>query len=153
MAATTEGPNTHALICRSHAVVYLDGMSARSRANYLHVMPIVEVVYGSDVVDDQLRRLAHALPDAVSLAVECPEERYDHELQPGDVEIRFRASGPYDVSGLDVVVEVRSKWFASRAEYRQERCDGLCEAIVEAVGTRRVGIYLSLPVAAWAQGV
>jgi len=115
-------------------------------------MPIVEVVYGSNVADDQLRRLAQALPDAVSLAVECPEEPYDHELQPGDVEIRFRASGPYDVSGLDVVIEVRSKWFASRAENRQERCDQLCEAIVEAAGTRRVGVYMSLPVAGWADG-
>src|SRR5215472_8464541 len=88
---------------------YLDGVSARFRANYLHDMPIVEVVYGSGVADDHLRRLAHALPDAVSLAVECPEEPYDHELQPGDVEIRFLATGPYDVSGLDMVVEVRSK--------------------------------------------
>jgi len=42
--------------------VYLDGVSARSRANYLHDMPIVEVVYGSDVAEDQLRRLARALP-------------------------------------------------------------------------------------------
>jgi hypothetical protein len=113
-------------------------------------MPIVEVVYGSEVADDQLRHLAQALPDAVSLAVECPEEPYDHQLQPGDIEIRFRARGPYDVSGLDVVVEVRSKWFASRAENRQERCDRLCDAIVEAAGTRRVGVYLSLPVAGWA---
>ena len=116
-------------------------------------MPIVEVVYGSDVADHQLRRLAQALPDAVSLAVECREEPYDHELQPGDVEIRFRASGPYDVSSLDVVVEVRSKWFASRAENRQQRCDQLCEAIVEAAGTPCVGVYISLPVASWAQGV
>jgi len=116
-------------------------------------MPIVEVVYGSGVADDQLCRLAQALPDAVSLAVECPEEPYDHELGPGDVEIRFRASGPHDVSGLDVVVEVRSKWFASRAENRQQRCDRLCEAIAGAAGTRRVGVYLSLPVAGWAQGI
>ena len=115
-------------------------------------MPIVEVVYGSEVADDQLRRLAQALPDAVSLAVECPEEPYNHELRPGDVEIRFRACGPYDVKGLDFVVEVRSKWFASRAENRQERCDQLCGAIVEAAGTRRVGVYMSLPVASWAQG-
>jgi hypothetical protein len=114
-------------------------------------MPIVEVVYGSDVADDQLRYLALALPDAVSLAVGCPEEPYDHELQPGDVEIRFRASGPYDVSGLDVVVEVRSKWFASRAENRQQRCAQLRDAIVEAAGTRRVGVCISLPVAGWAQ--
>lgn len=116
-------------------------------------MPIVEVMYGSDVADNQLRRLAQALPDAVALAVECPEEPSDHELQPGDVEVRFRGSGPYDVSGLDVVVEVRSKWFASRAENRQERCDQLRDAIAEAARTRRVGVYISLPVAGWAQGV
>ncbi|MDR2988778.1 MAG: hypothetical protein LBV34_28475 [Nocardiopsaceae bacterium] len=115
-------------------------------------MPIVEVVYGPDIADHQLRRLAQALPHVVSLAVECPEERYDHELQAGDVEIRFRANGPYDVCGLDIVVEVRSKWFASRAENRQQRCDQLCEAIAEVAGTRRVGVYMSLPVAGWAQG-
>jgi hypothetical protein len=114
-------------------------------------MPIVEVVYGCDVADDQLRRLAQALPGAISLAVECPEEPYDGELRPGDVEIRFRGSGPYDVGGLDVV-EVRSKWFASRAENRQDRCDQLCDAIVEAAGTHRVGVYITLPVAGWAQG-
>jgi len=115
-------------------------------------MPIVEVVYRPDAADDQLRRLAQALPDAVSLAVECPEEPYDHELGPGDVEVRFRASGPYDLSGLEFVVEVRSKWFASRAENRQQRCNQLCAAIVEAAGTSRVGVYMSLPVAGWAQG-
>jgi hypothetical protein len=115
-------------------------------------MPIVEVVYGSDVADDQLRRLARELPDAVSFAVECPEEPYDHKLQPDDLEIRFRARARTTSAGLDVVVEVRSKWFASRAENRQERCDELCEAIVEAAGTRRVGVYISLPVTGWAQG-
>jgi len=116
-------------------------------------MPIVEVVYGSDVADDQLRGLAQALPEAVSLAVECQEEPYDHNLEPGDVEIRFRASGPYDITGLDIVVEVRSKYFASRAQNRQERCDQLCRAIVQAAGTRHVGVYMTLPVAGWAQGV
>jgi hypothetical protein len=72
--------------------------------------------------------------------------------RPGDVEIRFCRTGPYDLSGLDLVVEVRSKWFASRAETRQERCDRLCDAICQAVGTSSVGVYLALAVAAWAQG-
>lgn len=130
----------------------IDRVLAPSRASYLHEMPIVDVVYGSNVADDQLYHLAQALPAAVSLAVECPEEPYDHDLQPGDVEIRFRPSGQYDVSSLDLVVEVRSKWFSSRAENRQERCDQLCDAIVDAAGTRRVGVYISLPVAGWAQG-
>lgn len=115
-------------------------------------MPIVDVTYGSEVAEAKLLRLVQTLPHAVSLAVECPEEPYDHVLQPGDVEIRFRPRGPYDVSGLDIVVEVRSKWFASRAETRQDRCDRLCDVIVEAAETRSVGVYLSLSFAAWSQG-
>jgi hypothetical protein len=112
-------------------------------------MPLVEVTYGPGLTEERILRVAQTLPHAVSLAVECPEEPYDGALQPGDVEIRFRPRGPYDVSGLDVVVEVRSKWFASRAETRQARCDQLRDAVVEAAETRSVGIYLSLPVAAW----
>lgn len=82
----------------------------------------------------------------------CPEEPNDQELKLGDVEIRFRTRGPYDPSGLDIPVEVHSKWLTSRAETRQERCAQLCEAIVETVQTQTVGVYLALPVAAWAQG-
>lgn len=115
-------------------------------------MPIVEVTHDPQVAAATLQRLAEALPHAVSLAVECPEEPYDGMLQPGDVELRFRPRGPYDPGGLDIVVEVRSKWFASRAEVRQERTDRLCDAVAEAAGTPRVGVYISLPVAAWAQG-
>lgn len=33
-----------------------------------------------------------------------------------------------------------------------ERCDRLCDAVVEAAETTDIGVYLSLPVAAWAQG-
>ena len=115
-------------------------------------MPIVEVTHDPLIATALLRTLAETLPHAVSLAVECPEEPYDGMLQPGDVEIRFRPRGPHDLGGLDIVVEVRSKWFASRAVTRQERCDQLRDAVVEASGTREVGVYLSLPVAAWAQG-
>ena len=115
-------------------------------------MPIVDVTYAPGIDDERLRGLAQALPHAVSLAVECPEEPYDRQLRPGDVEIRFRARGPHDSGGLDIVVEVRSKWFASRAGNRQERCDRLCDAIVAAAGTDSVGVYLSLPVSAWQQG-
>ena len=115
-------------------------------------MPLVEVTCSSAIDDEALRRLAGLLPHAVSRAVECPEEPYDHDLRPGDVEIRFRRSGPFDTVGLDVVVEIRSKWFESRAVDRQERCDRLCAVIVDALGTSSVGVYLTLPVAAWAQG-
>lgn len=115
-------------------------------------MPIVDVTYGSRVTDDRLRLLAELLPQAVSVAVACPEEPYVPPLVPGDVIVRFQPFGRYDESGLDLLVEVRSKWFESRSANRQERCDQLCAAITSAAGTSSVGVYLSLPVAAWAQG-
>lgn len=114
-------------------------------------MPLVDVTLASSVTDDQVAALARVLPHAVSLAVECPEEPYDGMLQPGDVEIRFVRRGPHDPSGMDVVVEVRSKWFASRGDNRQERADGLLRAISPSVDPLSVGVYLELPVAAWSQ--
>lgn len=119
---------------------------------YCYAMPIIEVTYSPTLTDDQLRELARCLPHVVSVAVECPEEPYDHDLRPGDVELRFRPSGPHDIVGFDVVVEVRSKWFASRAETRQERCDQLRDALSELLDSRcSFGVYLSLPAAAWSQ--
>ncbi|MDA3647462.1 hypothetical protein LZ318_33910 [Saccharopolyspora indica] len=115
-------------------------------------MPLIEVVHSPDVSEETLHQLGDALPHLVSLAVECPEEPYDRNLQPGDVELRFRQLGPFDRSGLDFVVEVRSKWFESRASNRQERVDALHEGIEEATGLSDFGVYLSLPVAAWSQG-
>jgi len=114
-------------------------------------VPLVDITYAPDVPHELLRKLAEMLPHAVSVAVECPEAPYDGDLRPGDVELRFRARGPFDVSGMDVVVEVRSKWTESRAENRQDRVDELREAVEEATGPAQVGVYLSLPVAAWSQ--
>ncbi|GAB2648290.1 hypothetical protein [Nocardia goodfellowii] len=114
-------------------------------------MPLVEVTYAPHVPESTLRTLAEQLPHLVSLAVECPEEPYDGDLRPGDVEIRFRALGPFDRSGLDVVIEIRSKWFESRAANRQYRVDELHDALTAATALDDFGIYLSLPVAAWAQ--
>ncbi|POX38068.1 hypothetical protein C3486_25110 [Streptomyces sp. Ru73] len=115
-------------------------------------MPLVEVTHAPHVPEATLRELGAVLPHLVSLAVECPEEPYDGDLQPGDVEIRFRRLGPLDRCGLDVVIEVRSKWFESRAGNRQERTDRLHTDIAAATGLRDFGVYLSLPVAAWSQG-
>ncbi|WP_225725983.1 MULTISPECIES: hypothetical protein [unclassified Nocardia] len=114
-------------------------------------MPLVEVTYAPHVPDATLRRLADVLPHIVSTAVECPEEPYDGDLQPGDVELRFRALGPYDRSELDAVIEVRSKYFESRAVNRQERTDLLHDRIAEVVDLDNFGVYLVLPVAAWTQ--
>ncbi|MGI5504502.1 hypothetical protein [Lentzea sp. CA-135723] len=114
-------------------------------------MPLVEINYAPHVPHAVLEDLASMLPHAVSLAVACPEEPYDGDLQPGDVDLRFHARGPFDSTGMDLVVEVRSKYFESRVVNRQARADDLCEAIVAATGLADVGVYLSLPVAAWAQ--
>ncbi|UGT41629.1 hypothetical protein LTV02_37900 [Nocardia yamanashiensis] len=114
-------------------------------------MPLVEVTYAPRVAESVLRELGEKLPHLISLAVECPEEPYDGDLQPGDVEIRFRPLGPFDRSGLDVVIEIRSKYFESRALDRQQRVDLLCEWIEAETGLDDFGVYLSLPVAAWAQ--
>ena len=114
-------------------------------------MPLVDVTFGPRVEEKHIALLAERLPHAVSVAVECPEEPYDGSLRVGDVEVRFHARGPHDVGELDLLIEVRSKWFASRADNRQERCDALRGAVLDAAGPMKVGIYLSLPVAAWSQ--
>ncbi|MFJ8039898.1 hypothetical protein ACIRBX_05180 [Kitasatospora sp. NPDC096147] len=115
-------------------------------------MPLVEVTYATTVPADLLRELSLVLPHLVSLAVECPEEPYDGDLQPGDVDLRFRPYGPFDRGGLPVVIEIRSKWFATRAADRQARVDGLHAAVAAATGLDDFGVYLSLPVAAWSDG-
>ena len=114
-------------------------------------MPIVEVTVGPRVDENAMIRLREVLPEVVSVAVECPEEPYDRKLKPGDVEIRFRQVGPSDVSGLDVLIEVRSKWFASRVDSMQERTDELCSAVADSLEGLALGVFLSLPVAAWSQ--
>lgn len=114
-------------------------------------MPLVEVTYQSSVNDTTLCELAQCLPHAVSVAVQCADEPYDRPLEPGDVEIRFRQLGPYDISGMDVVIEVRSKWFADRANDRQQRCELLHDRIADSTGIQLLGVYLSLPIAAWTQ--
>jgi hypothetical protein len=115
-------------------------------------VPLVDVTHATSVPEDTLRELASVLPHLVSVAVECPEEPYDGTLRPGDVEIYFRRLGPLDRAGLPIVIRVHSKWFASRAADRQARVDGLHTGIVKATGRSDLGIYLSLPTAAWSQG-
>lgn len=115
-------------------------------------MPIVEVTYSARISRPTLHQLARVLPHAVSVAVECAEEPYDHALEPGDVEVRFRELGAFDSTGLDAVVDVRSKWFESRAANRQQRCDLLHKMLTDTTQIDRLGVYLSLPVTAWTQG-
>jgi hypothetical protein len=115
-------------------------------------VPLVDVTHATSVPEDTLRELASVLPHLVSVAVECPEEPYDGILRPGDVEVYFHRLGPFDRSGLPIVIRVHSKWFESRASNRQDRADGLHEQVGKATGLSDFGIYLSLPTAAWSQG-
>ncbi|WP_017596589.1 hypothetical protein [Nocardiopsis potens] len=115
-------------------------------------MPIIEATHAPEVAESKLREPASVLPHLVSVAVECPEEPYDGDVKPGDLEVRFRARGPLDRSGLDAVIEVKSEWFESRAADRQERVDGPRREIRAATGLRGFGVYPALPVSAWSQG-
>lgn len=116
-------------------------------------MPIVDITCSSGVTDADKIRLNDVLPHAVSAAVACIEEPYDGKLRRGDVLILFREAGPFDRFDLDVLIEVKSKWFPSRAADSQRRADAIREAVAAEVGTAMsVGVYLSLPAAAWSEG-
>ena len=65
--------------------------------------------------------------------------------------MRFRPASVYDVIGVDVVVEVRSKWCASREADHQRRCEALRDRLIETTGAESLAVYLAVPIAAWAQ--
>jgi len=47
----------------------------------------------------------------------------------GDIEIRFRRKGAFDLGDLNVVVEVRTKLFESRVADKQRRADLLTDRL------------------------
>lgn len=117
-------------------------------------MPIIAVTCSGRVLPETRRALAERLPHLVSAAVECEAEPYDGNLRPGDVILRFHDTSPWDSQDVDVLIEVRSKWFEDRARNRQERADTILDGIRDiADGDLLIGVYLTMPVAAWAQSV
>ncbi|WP_309104615.1 hypothetical protein [Microbacterium sp.] len=115
-------------------------------------MPIIDVTCAARVSRGAKEELARTLPHSVSVAVECPEEPYDGDLQGGDVILRFHDASPIDLFDLDVLIEVKSKWFASRAGDRQRRADDILRRTQDVLpDDHHVGVYLALPVAAWAE--
>ncbi|MGN6246306.1 MAG: hypothetical protein ACTHQ3_21865 [Motilibacteraceae bacterium] len=115
-------------------------------------MPLIDVTYDQALPPEALRRLGEVLPDLVAEAVACPEEPWTGPPQPGDVEIRFRPKGPYDVGELHCVVEVRTKLFASRLVDRHERAERVRTGLVAAVPEiGLLGVWLVLHEGAWAQ--
>jgi hypothetical protein len=113
-------------------------------------MPLVDITYDQSVSEDALRRLVEVLPDIVAEAVACPEEPWIGSPEPGDIEIRFRERSPHDLGELNLVIEVRTKLFASRVEDKQRRADFLRGGL-SALDIERLGVWLILEEGAWSQ--
>ncbi|GKT30594.1 Major facilitator superfamily like protein, partial [Aduncisulcus paluster] len=57
--------------------------------------------------------------------------------------------GPFDRFDIDVLVEVKSKWFSDRAEDHQRRAEAIHDAVRTVIEDgQSAGVYLTLPVAA-----
>jgi hypothetical protein len=113
-------------------------------------MPLIDVTYDATVSEEALLRLGELLPAVVSEAVDCPEEPWIGPPEPGDIEIRFRRKSPLDVGDLDVVIEVRTKLFASRVTDKQRRADLILERLSR-LPLGQVGVWLILSDGAWSQ--
>jgi hypothetical protein len=116
------------------------------------VVPLVDVTCADTVPEEALRRLAQLLPDIVAEAVACPEEPWTGPPLPGDIEIRFRARGRFDVGELDCVVEVRTKLLPGRLHDKDQRAERIRCGIVEAEPRLgQLGVWLILHEGSWAQ--
>jgi len=113
-------------------------------------VPLIEVTHDRSLTDAELRSLADHLPDLVAEAVDCPEEPWSGTAGPGDIEIRFRAKSDHDVGQLRVVVEVRTKLFASRLVDKQQRADLIRDRLAD-LGLEQIGVWLILAEGAWSQ--
>lgn len=113
-------------------------------------MPLIDVTYDASVNEEVLRRLGELLPAVVGEAVECPEDPSAGPEQPGDIEIRFRKKSPLDVGDLNVVIEVRAKFFEHRVQDRQRRAD-LIRDRLSRLPLGQVGVWLVLSEGAWSQ--
>ena len=112
-------------------------------------MPIVTVSHKSSAAASVLEDLRRELPEIVSRALACPEEPYDGNLRPGDVNLRFVVALPHE-EALDYLVEIRTRWTQSRSENLQERSDQIRAALAK-LGLERFGVWIELPPAAWSQ--
>jgi hypothetical protein len=115
-------------------------------------MPLVDVTYDNSVPEAALVRLGQVLPDIVAEAVACTEEPWTGPPAPGDIEIRFRSKGPFDVGELACVVEVRTKLVAGRMEDKNQRAEQIRHRLSETVPQLGlIGVWLILHEGSWAQ--
>jgi hypothetical protein len=112
-------------------------------------MPIVVISHKAEASAESLERLRAELPVLVSRALDCPEEPYDGNLEPGDIVLRSLAALPRE-ERLDYLIEIRTRWTESRSENLQERSDELREAVA-AFGFTGFGVWIELVDGAWAQ--
>jgi len=113
-------------------------------------MPLVDVAYDDTIGEPLLRRLGQLLPDVVAEAVDCAEDPWVGPAEDGDLEVRFRGKGAFDVGGLNVVVEVRTKLFESRLVDKQLRADRILDRL-STLGLGKIGVWLILADGAWSQ--
>jgi hypothetical protein len=115
-------------------------------------VPFVEVVYDSTITEPMLTQIAELLPGLVAEAVACPEEPDVGPGEPGDLEIRFRPKGPFDIGALNCAIEVRTKLYASRLETKQKRAELVKAGVSGALpGIRYLGVWLVLADGWWTQ--
>lgn len=115
-------------------------------------MPLVDVTYDRSVSDAALVLLGQVLPDIVAEAVACPEEPWTGPPAAGDIEVRFRSRGAFDVGELACVVEVRTKLFASRLQDKDQRAEQIRQRLSEtAPQLGLIGVWLILHEGSWAQ--
>ena len=112
-------------------------------------VPIVTVSHKEAAAEAVLETLRRELPAIVSKALACPEEPYDGELRPGDINLRFLPALPLQES-LDCVIEIRTRWTHSRGENLQSRSDEIRDAL-DRLGLERFGVWIGLSHAAWSQ--
>jgi hypothetical protein len=111
-------------------------------------VPLIEVTYDSTLTEPVLRHLGELLAEAVA----CPEEPWLGPAGPGDIEIRFRAKGPFDVGELNCVVEVRTKLFSSRLQDKHDRAERIRDKIAaDEPGVGCVGVWLIFAEGSWSQ--
>lgn len=113
-------------------------------------VPLVDVTYDDSVGEDLLLRLRQLLPDVIAEAVAWPEQPWIGPPEVGDLEIRFRRKSHLDFGELNVVIEVRTKLFDSRASNKQQRAD-LVRDRLAGLPLGEVGVWLILSEGAWSQ--
>jgi len=114
-------------------------------------MPLVDVTHDAAIPQQALTRLGELLPDIVAEAVTCPEEPWIGPPSVGDIEVRFRPRSSDDVSELDYLIEVRTRFYPSRQHNIQERSDLIRDRLQAEIDAGDFGVWLVLSNASWSQ--